>query len=79
MKRSGHGLLIILLAVLAALMLLSLCLGRYAVPLREVLRAGDLEETQHRIMQAIREKPKGHCFLQQAAVTEQQKMVQIGG
>lgn len=38
MKRSGHGLLIILLAVLAALMLLSLCLGRYAVPLREVLR-----------------------------------------
>ena len=38
MKRSGHGLLIILLAVLAALMVLSLCLGRYAVPLREVLR-----------------------------------------
>ena len=38
MKRSRHGLLIILLAVLAALMLLSLCLGRYAVPLREVLR-----------------------------------------
>lgn len=38
MKRSGHGLLIILLAVLAALMLLSLCFGRYAVPLREVLR-----------------------------------------
>ena len=38
MKRSGHGLLIILLAVLAALMLLSLCLGRYAVPLCEVLR-----------------------------------------
>ena len=38
MKRSEHGLLIILLAVLAALMLLSLCLGRYAVPLREVLR-----------------------------------------
>lgn len=38
MKRSGHGLLIILLAALAALMLLSLCLGRYAVPLREVLR-----------------------------------------
>lgn len=49
------------------------------IPLREVLRAGDLEETQHRIMQAIREKPKGHCFLQQAAVTELQKMVQIGG
>ena len=38
MKTSGHGLLIILLAVLAALMLLSLCFGRYAVPLREVLR-----------------------------------------
>ena len=38
MKRSGHGLLIILLAVLAALLLLSLCLGRYAVALRAVLR-----------------------------------------
>lgn len=49
------------------------------IPLREALRAGNLKEVERRIEQAIAQKPKGHCFLEQTAVTEQEQMVQIGG
>lgn len=49
------------------------------IPLRETLRAGNLVETERRIVQAIRQKPKGHCFLNRTAVTEQRQMAQIGG
>ena len=49
------------------------------ISLREVLRAGDLAEAEQRIVQAIRQKPKGHCFPERTAVTEQGQMVQIGG
>lgn len=52
---------------------------RERIPLRGALRAGDLAQVEGRIVQAIRQKPKGHCFSDRAAVTEQRQMAQIGG
>ena len=50
-----------------------------AVDLRDLLRGQDAEEkVKQAIMNSVRLKPEGHCFGSEE-VTEQKKMVQIGG
>jgi cyclic pyranopterin phosphate synthase len=49
------------------------------IPLKPALDAGDEGEVERRIRQAIREKPRMHCFEGADAVTEKNMMSQIGG
>lgn len=57
-----------------------LCYGE-AVDLREILRRPDSSAAmlQDAIRQAVRQKPRAHCFEDITAVTEGKEMVKIGG
>lgn len=58
-----------------------LCYGD-VVPLREILRDTEAEKEERireKIREAVRIKPRAHCFENAAAVTEKRKMNQIGG
>lgn len=58
-----------------------LCYGG-GVPLRETLRDGEggkAERVREKIKQAVCEKPRAHCFENPGAVTEDRRMIQIGG
>ncbi len=57
-----------------------LCYGE-AVDLREILRRPDSNAAllQESIREAVRQKPRAHCFEDLAAVTEGKEMVEIGG
>ena len=52
------------------------------VPLKGILRDGKAEKEERirkKIREAVRSKPKEHCFGNRADVTEERKMSQIGG
>ena len=50
-----------------------------SVSVREAARYGTDEEVRARLEEAITMKPKQHCFDEEQDITEQRKMVQIGG
>lgn len=50
-----------------------------SVPVRKILREKGEAAAGEAIRQAIRQKPKAHCFEHQGEITEQKKMIQIGG
>lgn len=50
-----------------------------SVSVREAARYGTDEEVRARLEEAITMKPKQHCFDEEQGITEQRKMVQIGG
>lgn len=50
-----------------------------SVSVREAARYGTDEEIRDRLEEAIIMKPKQHCFDEEQDITEQRKMVQIGG
>ena len=50
-----------------------------SVSVRETARYGTDEEVRARLEEAITMKPKKHCFDEEQGITEQRKMVQIGG
>ena len=50
-----------------------------SVSVREAARYGTDEEVRARLEEAITMKPKQHCFDEKQGITEQRKMVQIGG
>ena len=50
-----------------------------AVNIREILREKGEEAAGEAMRQAIRQKPKAHCFEQRGEITEQKRMIQIGG
>lgn len=47
--------------------------------IREPLRNGDLDRTREILEKAIWKKPKEHCFEELAEISEEHKMVSIGG
>ncbi len=50
------------------------------IPLKETIRNGFKEDVYRLLIQAIRQKPKGHCFGESPdGITEKHKMAQIGG
>lgn len=50
-----------------------------AFSVKKALRNRDQEETSRILNMAISKKPKMHCFEERMEITEQKKMVQIGG
>ena len=46
---------------------------------KEPLRAGNLDEVRERLIWSIGQKPYSHCFEEVEKITEEKKMVQIGG
>lgn len=55
-----------------------LCYGA-SIDLREILRHQDYDELEHALRRAIAEKPQAHCFERQDEITEEKKMISIGG
>lgn len=50
------------------------------ISLKEAIRSGSTEEVYRLLLQAIEQKPKGHCFDKSPEqITEKHKMAQIGG
>lgn len=52
---------------------------RDTVSVRNVVRYGTSQEIREKLQEAIEMKPKQHCFDIEEDITEQHKMVQIGG
>lgn len=50
-----------------------------SISVRKALREGNREDVRNLIAEAIHRKPKMHCFEQLQQITENKKMVQIGG
>ena len=50
-----------------------------SISIRKALREGNREDVRTLIAEAIHRKPKMHCFEQLQQITENKKMVQIGG
>lgn len=50
------------------------------VSLKKAVRSGDGEEIQRRLIQAVKQKPKAHCFTESPNnITETHEMTKIGG
>ena len=52
---------------------------RDTVSVRDAARYGSCQDIREKLQEAIRMKPKQHCFDVEEEITEQHKMVQIGG
>ena len=55
-----------------------LCYGK-SIDLRDILRHKEEIELENALRQAIAEKPQAHCFERQDEITEEKKMISIGG
>lgn len=55
-----------------------LCYGT-SFDVKTPLRAGDMKEVRNRLIYSIQKKPCAHCFDRPEEVSEQKKMVSIGG
>lgn len=55
-----------------------LCYGD-SINLKEILQTGTTEQLREAMKKTIRNKPKEHCFESLTEITEERKMVQIGG
>lgn len=55
-----------------------LCYGK-SIDLRDILRDKEEIELENALRQAIAEKPQAHCFERQDEITEEKKMISIGG
>lgn len=50
-----------------------------SISIKEPLRAGNMEEVKGRLTWSMEHKPYAHCFEEADKITEEKKMVQIGG
>lgn len=55
-----------------------LCFGK-AYDIKTAVRDGNMQEVRNILTKSIMDKPKEHCFENEAGITEKKKMVSIGG